>query len=138
MRQRQCGFSLLEVLVAFSILAVSLGVLMQIFSGSLRNADVSRDQAQAIVLAQSLLASAGVENPLAAGESTGTLDDKFRWALSATPMQLDPLVGETSALRPASSLELWEVSVRVAWDGGSAPERDLTLTTLRVQVPSKP
>lgn len=139
MRSTQGGFSLLEVLVAFSILALSLGVLMQIFSGSLRNVDVSRDQAQAVVIAQSLLASAGVEAPLAAGESAGTLDDRFRWSLLATPMQLEPLAGDAGPVKPAASLELWELSARVAWGGsGGTPERDLILTTLRVQVPPKP
>jgi general secretion pathway protein I len=136
MKRRQRGFSLLEILVAFSILALSLGVLMQIFSGSLRNTDLSRDQAQAVVLAQSLLAAAGVEAPLAAGESAGTLDDRFRWTLLATPMQLESLAGETTTLKSLSTLELWEVSARVAWGGGNGdPERDLTLTTLRTQVP---
>jgi len=139
MKPKQRGFSLLEVLVAFTILALSLGVLMQIFSGSLRNADISRDQAQAVVLAQSLLASAGVETPLPNGQGAGTLDNRFHWTLVATPMQLEALAGETSALTPQSSLELWEVSARVTWGGGNdAPERDFTLTTLRVQVPPTP
>ena len=47
-RRAERGFSLLEILVAFSILALSLGVFMQIFSASLRNADITRDQAQAM------------------------------------------------------------------------------------------
>ena len=94
-KRRQRGFSLLEILVAFSILALSLGVLMQIFSGSLRNADVTRDQAQAVALAQSLLASAGVETTLAPGESAGVLDDKFRWLLRVSPFVQEPRPGET-------------------------------------------
>lgn len=139
MANRQRGFSLLEVLVAFTILALSLGVLMQIFSGSLRNTELSHDQAQAVALAQSLLASAGVEAPLAAGESAGTLDDRFNWALLATPMQLDPLAGESGA-KPLAALELWEITARVAWGGGSsgAPVRDVTLTSLRIQAAPKP
>jgi general secretion pathway protein I len=139
MRQSQRGFSLLEILVAFTILALSLGVLMQIFSGSLRNTELSHDQAQAVALAQSLLASAGVEAPLAAGESAGTLDDRYSWTLLATPMQLDPLNGETSAVKPLATLELWEVTARVAWGGGNGiTPRDVSLTSLRVQVPPKP
>jgi general secretion pathway protein I len=139
MRPEQHGFSLLEVLVAFTILALSLGVLMQIFSGSLRNVDISRDQAQALVLAQSLLASAGVETPLPNGQGAGTLDNKFHWTLLATPMQLDPLAGDTSTPKPLVTLELWEVTARVAWGGGdNVSERDVTLTTLRVQAPPKP
>lgn len=137
MQARQRGFSLLEILVAFSILALSLGVLMQIFSGSLRNADVTRDQAQAVALAQSLLASAGVEATLVPGESTGALDEKFRWLLRVSPFVQEPRPGET--VRSPLPLELWEVAVRVAWGGDSRlPERALTLTTLRVQPVTTP
>ena len=136
---RQRGFSLLEVLVAFTILALSLAVLMRIFSGSLRNADVTRDQAQAVALAQSLLASAGVEATLVPGESTGVLDDKFRWLLRVGPFVEEPRPGESAAVRSPLPLDLWEVAVRVAWGGDSRlPERAVTLTTLRVQPPATP
>ena len=139
MQARQRGFSLLEILVAFSILALALGVLMQIFSGSLRNADVTRDQAQGVALAQSLLASAGVETTLVPGESTGVLDDKFRWLLRVSPFVQEPRPGETAAVRTPVPLDLWEVAVRVAWGGDSrVPERALTLTTLRVQPATRP
>ena len=139
MQARQRGFSLLEVLVAFTILALSLAVLMRIFSGSLRNADVTRDQAQAVALAQSLLASAGVEATLVPGESTGVLDDKFRWLLRVGPFVEEPRPGEAAAVRSLLPMDLWEVAVRVAWDGDSRlPERTLTLTTLRVQPPTTP
>ena len=139
MQARQRGFSLLEILVAFTILALSLGVLMQIFSGSLRNADVTRDQAQAVALAQSLLASAGVEATLVPGERTGVLDDKFRWLLRVSPFVQEPRPGETEAVRSPLPLDLWEVAVRVAWGGDSRlPERALTLTTLRVQPATTP
>jgi general secretion pathway protein I len=134
LRTKQRGFSLLEILVAFSILALSLGVLMQIFSGSLRNADVTRDQAQAVALAQSLLASAGVEVTLAAGERAGVLDDKFRWLLRVNPFVQEPRAGETDAVQSRLLLDLWVVTVRVAWGGDyRSPERALTLTTLRAQ-----
>lgn len=136
-RSHEAGFSLLEVLVAFSILALSLGVLMQIFSGSLRNADVAHDQAQAVVIAQSLLAAAGVDSPLAAGETTGEVGGKFRWSLLAQPY-MDDLAAPV-ALQPgqARPLDLWEVRVDVRW-GEATSVRAFGLSSLRVQAPPLP
>ena len=133
-RTEQRGFSLLEILVAFSILALSLGVLMQIFSGSLRNADVTHDQAQAVVLAQSLLTAAGAETPLAPGESSGVHAGKFRWLLRVSPFVDKARAGETAAIRQTLALDLWEVTASVAWGGlAGSPERAVSLSTLRVQ-----
>lgn len=138
-RRAERGFSLLEILVAFSILALSLGVLMRIFSGSLRNADVTRDQAQAVALAQSLLAPPGVEDTIVPGQKSGILDDKFRWTLSTAPLAQEPRQGENGAVIPPMSIDLWEVTARVAWGGDAGmPERALALTTLRVQPAVKP
>ena len=137
--KRARGFSLLEVLVAFTILALSLGVLMQIFSGSLRNADVTRDAAQATALAQTLLAGAGVETPLAAGESSGVHGGRFRWRLVMVPHEEPPRPGVPENLRTPAAVDLWRVTARVAWGGDERTgERDVTLTTLRLRKPSPP
>lgn len=55
------GFTLLEILVAFSIFTVSLGVLFQIFSKGTRAAMLGDEYSQAIIIAQSRLASFGIE-----------------------------------------------------------------------------
>ena len=49
---RQSGFSLLEVLVAFAILSMSLGVLYQAFSNSLRNVGASGDYSRAMIIGE--------------------------------------------------------------------------------------
>ena len=79
------GFSLLEVLVAFAILAVSLGVLMQIFSLGLRNVAVEEGYTRAVLLAESKLAGLGIEEPLQPGETTGSFDDEYRWHVTVQP-----------------------------------------------------
>jgi len=137
--RKQRGFSLLEILVAFSILALSLGVLMQIFSGSLRNTEVTHDQAQAVVLAQSLLAAAGVETPLTPGETSGVQTGKFRWLLRTRPLPDEVRAGGTAAVRVPPVLDLWEVTASVTWGGVSgSPERSVSLATLRIQPAVKP
>lgn len=133
------GFSLLEVLVAFTILALSLGVLMQIYSASLRNTDITRDQAQAVALAQSLLASVGIDEPLAEGGKSGDAGDRFRWQLQYQPYAEAPPPGslaDLKVLQPAVSL--WLVTARISWAGSQGDTRSIALETLRAQKPPAP
>ena len=131
---RQRGFSLLEILVAFTILALSLGVLMQIFSGSLRNTDIRHDQALATAIAESLLAGQAIETTLAAGDSTGSYGDRFRWLIHVTPFEEPIREGTGQMVALPAAVDLWQVAVSVAWDGGSPDSsREVRLTTLRVQ-----
>lgn len=127
---RQRGFSLLEVLVAFSILALSLGILMRIYSGALNQVGIAGDQTEALAIAQSLLAKAGGEMPLAMGESNGRAGDRFLWQVAVTPHSPDGDIA--SGASPL--LVLWEINVRVAWsDSPGVKEREVSLKTLRAQ-----
>jgi type II secretory pathway component PulJ len=51
-RYRQTGMSLLEVLVAFAILALVLGVIMQIFSSGMRASRLGESYSKAVLLAE--------------------------------------------------------------------------------------
>ena len=119
-RRQQCGFSLLEILVAFSILAVSLGILNNIFSTGMRTAMVAEEYTSAVQIANSLMAKTGVETLLQAGQTTGIENDKYRWEVVVSPFQL--AVGEIdTASIPA---ELYMVTVTVNWGGDDRKARD--------------
>ncbi|HOW62067.1 MAG TPA: type II secretion system protein [Candidatus Contendobacter sp.] len=124
-RTRQHGFSLLEVLVAFAILSVSLGVLLQAFATGLRNAGMADDYTQATLYAESILAAYGREQPLREGVREGPINDRFAWrgAVSAYAENMpDP---EKTRMRA------WRISVQVFWRG-LAQTRSVTLETLRL------
>ncbi len=131
---RQAGFSLLEVLVAFSILALSMGTLMQIFSGGLRNVGLSEDYARAVAIAEDQLVAVGTEFPLTAGESRGELGEKFRWHRVAQPLEGNFLSEQTvqQATSPVSNFGLMGISVTVEWDSDTTNRRSLTLHTARL------
>ncbi len=83
-KQGAGGFTLLEVLVAFMILTISLGVLLQIFGGGLDNLSTSEKQAAATMLARSKLAAVGIEEPLYIGRTDGETDEGFRWQVTVS------------------------------------------------------
>lgn len=106
---------------------------MRIFSGSLNNATVARDQAEATLIAQSLLAATGADSALVAGERQGTHGEQFHWALAVSPVdpEVSGISGPAGWRQPG---ELWRISARVAWGGSQGEqERAVSLTTLRAQ-----
>ncbi len=116
----QRGFSLLEVLVAFSVLAIALAIIFQLVGTSLRNAAASDEYGQAVVVAESVLARVGREWAVDGGGMGGD-DAGYRWQLEVAPF------GDNSGLLP-----LYEVVVVVSWDNGSGGTRSLTLHSLRL------
>jgi general secretion pathway protein I len=130
--RRVQGFSLLEVLVAFVVLALSLAVVMRIFAGGLDNIGSANRYTQALHLAQSLLDAQGRETPLTMGETSGeTLEETgagLEWRISVTPFQT-----ENEATPVAEHpVQLVRIDVRVQWDRERKTPRSLDLTTLRV------
>jgi general secretion pathway protein I len=127
------GFSLLEVLVAFVILALILGISMQIFSGGLRNISRIDEYQQAILLGQNKLSSVGIEIPLRISESNGEFNDVYRWQLSIRPYLTAPAQTNVQAESsvPALPASLLEVEIRILWGGNDQP-RSASLKTLRL------
>lgn len=118
------GFTLLEVLVAFAILTVSLGGLMLAFSDGLRATQSSVAVSNATLQAQSLLEEVGKTIPVRPGSVTGTLDDGSRWEVTVAPFD----TGESGAAAVVRTLFAFRVDVTVEWGRG----RTLTLTSLRL------
>lgn len=121
----QQGFSLLEILIAFSILALSLGVLLNIFSGGLRRAVISDEYQQAITIAQSILSKAGIEEELQDGESQGKALDKYQWTQTIQSFTEDGMEPETTGIYP------YQVTLTVEWEAGEN-NRHVELATLKL------
>lgn len=73
------------MLIAFTILALLMTVLLRIFSEGFRGMTAAEVHATATLHAQSALASVGSEIPLAPGEWTGLYQDGFRWRVRVEP-----------------------------------------------------
>ncbi len=121
------GFSLLEILVAFTIMALSLGIMLNIFSSGVNTAMVAEDYIIATQLAESLIASSGVEQALEVGERSGIEVDKYQWRV---------IVTESSELDIAeqSQIKLMNISVQVHWDDGQQQGRTVELNSLKAGI----
>jgi general secretion pathway protein I len=132
-RVRATGFSLLEVLVAFVILALVGTALFRLFSGALGNASLSEQYSRATLFAESRLASPGVETPLKEGVQQGTSDDGYyQWALTVQPYSPPGTTPDMESAAPAMAVRLWRLIVVVRWPGAPGSERSVALATLRL------
>ncbi|MBF0218385.1 MAG: prepilin-type N-terminal cleavage/methylation domain-containing protein [Gammaproteobacteria bacterium] len=117
------GFSLLEVLVAFTIMALSLGVLLNIITSVTRANMVTSGYSHALIIAESQMAVAGIESPLQTelvkGESQ---NGRFHWQRRVTPCPLQICPQQAESPIPA-----YIVAVSVVWEG-----RELLLESLRL------
>ena len=125
---KQKGFSLLEILIAFSILAISLGILLKIFSAGINTAVVSEDYTAAVQIAESLMAKTGLESPLQAGENSGTENEKYEWQVLVTPYLFNPDNVDEMTI----TTTLFKVKVIVNWDIEKTKRRQIELTTLKL------
>lgn len=102
------GFTLLEVLIAFTILAVALTALVQAFSQGLRASTVAEDRATAVLLARSKLAEVGRSIPLEEGKRGGDYENGLGWQVTiGSPQEAELHLGDESHLR------IYEVTVLI-------------------------
>lgn len=123
---RNGGYTLIEVLVAFVILAMALAVLLRIFSSGLHNISVSSDYGLAILVAEAQLSSAGVTDRLVAGETHGEVSDKFRW--TRIVRSYIPLEGYAADSMP---LPAYHVTVIVEWPHADGM-RQIDISSIRL------
>lgn len=129
------GFSLLEILVAFTLLALAMGILMQVFSRGVNGAGLADKYAKATMMAESKLAAVGVETLVQEGDTNGRFNDDFQWRLLITPY-VDPAPKEATAnpvdIESLMAVRLYDVSLTVSFKSDDQRERQVMLNTLLI------
>jgi len=137
MRRRAGGFTLLEVLIAFAVLAAAMTLLLGSLSGAARLVGQADQRSRAVLHAQSMLAALGVETPLQAGTQQGQWDQgRYRWSLEVAPY-VEPRAVQSSALASGQTLagpRLMDVRLQVEW--GEREAQRLRWQTLRLLPPA--
>ncbi len=120
------GYTLIEVLVAMTILVMSLTVLFRIFSTGLRNVDISADYARAVIVAETQLAAAGLDVELRRGQTEGTVNERFYWLRTVETYVLTGKSGDQEM--PVSA---FLVTVAVEWEHRGRT-RQVSLNSIRL------
>jgi len=116
------GFTLIEVIVAVTILGISLAAILGVFSQALTRAH-ARDRAFAArVFAQDVLARATVTGTSDSDNREGRTDDGLSWILRIAPY------GKADVHAPHMAI----MTATVSWPG-EAKTQSISLTTLELE-----
>jgi general secretion pathway protein I len=119
---RESGLSLLEMLVALVIMALSLGMLYQATGGAVRSIETTEQQQRAALLARSLLNQRDSVPPGGWAEQGASAG--LAWRIDSAPFATD----HTGPRAPG----LHQVRIQVEWQDRNGP-RQLALDTLLPQ-----
>jgi prepilin-type N-terminal cleavage/methylation domain-containing protein len=130
------GFTMIELMVALTILLIGLMVLLATVVTSVRASSFSRHATEAAVLAEDKLEQLRTQ-AVTAGTITETTLDEQGFVDTARGLYTRTSVVTSKEQFDGSAQSLgffWEISVTVSWDEiGESTPRTLVLTTQRIQ-----
>jgi general secretion pathway protein I len=139
--RRAAGFTLLEVMLAFVVFALSFATVLEIMAASMRSVSRASDDTEVALLAQTLMDQVGIEIPVEEGAYSGTSMDRYNWnmGISLYDASDEPeKVGmSTAELAELSGIELYRVDLDVDWESGQR-ERTLHFSTIQSVLANRP
>lgn len=123
--RRDAGFTLIETLVAFAILSISLTVLFAGVTRSIVGSHYAQQKRLALRVAQDQIEEIGVTVPIQPGERKGRSENGFAWAHRT---QVIPQLSSPASLSAWVEVSVWTSDIAVG------PPAISLLTAKRVQV----
>ena len=124
------GFTLLEVMLAFVIFALSFATVLEIMAASMRSVRRTSDDTEVALLAQSVMDLVGTEIPIETGEFNGVGMDRYRWQLGIYLYESSSEDVNTLELAEMSGVELYWIDLNIDWKSGRN-QRDMHFSTIR-------
>jgi general secretion pathway protein I len=115
------GFTLLELLLAFVVFALSFATVLEILTGSMRNTVRARHNSEAALTAQSLMDQVGLEIPLETGYAANGESGDYAWELEIFDYANTGENVHSVELAELTQIELLQVDLVISW---GEPPRD--------------
>jgi general secretion pathway protein I len=128
--QSSAGFTLLEVMLAFVVFALSFATVLEIMAGSMRSVRRATDDTQVALFAQSVIDLVGTEIPIEEGEYSGVGMDRYNWQLGIYLYAASEEDVNTIELAEMSGIELYSVELDIDWLAGQR-QRELHFNTIK-------
>ena len=119
---RTGGFTLLEVLLAFVIFALSFATILEILSASMRSTERARTYSEAALLAQSLIDMVGTDIPLTQSNMEGEAPGGYSWQMTISPYEPQFDEDRTLELAELSGTVLFWVDLDLNWGSERRPQ----------------
>lgn len=122
------GFTLLEILVALTILGIATAIILQQFSAGLKVARLTQEYTNALIHAREKLEEHSLSPRLSEKEESGEFEDGYRWQVIVAPYEekSDQDTGTEFLL-----LSMYKITSRVSWMAGDR-ERKVELETIKI------
>ena len=124
------GFTLLEVMLAFVIFALSFATVLEIMAGSMRSVRRASDDTQVALLAQSIIDLVGTEIPIEEGQFNGSDMDRYDWSMGIYLYAASEEDVRSQELAELSGIELYQVDLDINWQAGRR-DRSMHFSTIR-------
>lgn len=135
-RRGQGGYTLIEVVVAFALLAFAMALLLGAMTNATRQVRAAGEYGRAALHAQSLLDQAGIGEALQPGRRDGRLENgRYRWEMEVRPWR-DPAAPPATA-PILGAPQMMELELILHW-GEGGPRQTLRVQTLRLITPNDP
>lgn len=130
------GFTLLELLLAFVVFALSFATVLEILSGSMRNTVRARQYTEAALTAQAVMDQVGLEIPLEQGISTSGESGDYRWEIEILPYADEGDGFNRVELAELTGIELLQIDLLVSW-GEPPREQSSQFSTVRAMMANR-
>ena len=133
----QQGFTLLEVVAAFAVLALGLALAMQAATGAMQQSRQAAEHPRAALHAQSVLDTLGVGAPIEEGSYDGEFDDGYSWVAEVTEYQV-AMENIPEGIDPLNTpVVLLRVDLAMRWPHGEQTA-EARFSTLKAMMPAQP